>query len=374
MYNLTTHYDYVWHLAHTIIADPRLVYLHPFGSTQPENIEFMSNNQATGWARDLRRSSPLLICHDQEPLDAGYNRNLLNHINQNYAGIKILLHSERNSVELDKILNEHGYKSCYYFFHAFAAADWYRGYQYQSQLVPVKQRTLKKKYISLNRITSNHRIYRALLVSELVEHNLLNDGYVSFSRVCPDNHQHYRENLMSGYTDFKIPVSIVHRATANLDKLEDDLRIDFVQGSIPNQSMVLGPVDAMMSSFVHVVSETQFWPRKQHLTEKIFKPVVARQPFILAGSAHNLEYLKSYGFKTFDRWWDESYDSIEDPVLRLQAIRKLLQEICNYSLDELTAMLADMESVLEHNYNHFYSKEFLDYCWKELTTNLNAVA
>lgn len=364
----------MWHLAHTIVTDPRLIYLHPFGSTQPENVEFMSNDQGSGWARDLRRSSPLLICHDQEPLDANYNRNLLNHIDQNYAGTKILLHTERNSDELNKIVAEHNYKPCYYFFHAFAASDWYRGYRYQSQMTPVKQRKLTKKYISLNRITSNNRIYRALLVSDLLEHNLLNDGYVSFSRVCPDNNKHYKDNLMSGFTDLRIPISIVHRATANLDQLEDDLRIDFTEGTIPNQSMVLGPVEAMMSSFVHVVSETQFWQRKEHLTEKIFKPIVAKQPFILAGCANNLAYLKSYGFKTFDAWWDESYDHIQDPILRLQAIRRLLEKICSYSLEELTDMLHDMEQVLEYNYNRFYSNEFLDYCWNELTTNLNAVA
>lgn len=363
----------MWHLAHTIVAEPRLIYLHPFGSTQPENIEFMSQNQSSGWGRDLRSSSPLLICHDQEPLDANYNQNLLNHIDQTYAGIKVLLHTERNSDELNKIITEHGYKSCYYFFHAFAAADWYRGYKYHAQLIPVKQRKLEKKYISLNRITSNHRIYRALLVSELSAHNLLDDGYVSFSRVCPDNGKHYKENLTSAYTDFKIPISIVHRATSILDKLDDDLRIDFNDGSIPNQSMVLGPIDAMMSSFVHVVSETQYFPHKQHLTEKIFKPIVAKQPFILAGSAHNLDYLKSYGFKTFDAWWDESYDTIEDPVLRLQAIRKLLEKICAMSLDELTSILHEMEEVLDYNYNRFYSQDFLDCCWSELTTNLDAV-
>jgi hypothetical protein len=31
-----------------------------------------------------------------------------------------------------------------------------------------------------------------------------------------------------------------------------------------------------------------------------------------------------------------------------------------------------MQEVLEYNYNWFYSKEFLDLVWNELTTNLQA--
>lgn len=320
------------------------------------------------WGPGVR--GPLLICHDQEPLDSTYNQNLLDHINQNYPGQKILVHSERNSDELDKILAQHNYKSCYYFFHAFAAHDWYRGLNYHPAITPVRSRTLTKKFITLNRITSNNRIYRAMLVSNLIDHNLLEQGYVSFSRVCPDNNQHYSENLK------QLPVAYEH-IKSNLDQLTTDLRIDFLDGAIPNQSMVLSPLDAMMSSFVHVVSETQFWPRKQHLTEKIFKPIVAKQPFILAGCAHNLEYLRSYGFKTFSDFWDESYDTIEDPVQRLEAITQLLKDICSKSLDELTDMLHSMEHILEYNQQHFYSKEFLDLCWNELesnlTTNLNTI-
>ena len=36
-----------------------------------------------------------------------------------------------------------------------------------------------------------------------------------------------------------------------------------------------------------------------HLTEKIFKPIVNKQPFMLLAAPDNLAYLKSYGFKTY---------------------------------------------------------------------------
>jgi hypothetical protein len=127
-----------------------------------------------------------------------------------------------------------------------------------------------------------------------------------------------------------------------------------------------------MESFLHVVTETCFWDERTHLTEKIFKPIVARQPFVLLGCVNNLQYLRSYGFKTFDLWWDESYDKIVDPILRLQAITDIIDEICKLSLRDLEAMLREMSYVLQHNYELFYSKEFIQNAWDELTTNIRA--
>jgi hypothetical protein len=364
MYNLNTHYENLFALVSNIITDPVMIYLHPFGSTSIENFEAF-NHTGTG---------PIVFCYDQEPFVENFNEKLFLELRNKWRGTNplrpiIVLNSERNSEIKNYYFTRYGLKDCYYFFHAFAAADWYRGQQYNKNIIPVRERKLDKKFIMLNRITSNARIYRALLVADLIKSSIVNQGYVSFSNVCPDNQQHYRDNLLES----KLPTDLVKSTTALLDSLSNELRIDFVNDKIPNQSMLLSPLPAMMSSFVNVVTETEFWQTKQHLTEKIFKPIVARQPFILAGCANNLAYLKDYGFKTFDAWWDESYDSIEDPVARVHAISKLLETICSKSLDELTAMLHDMEEVLDYNYNHFYSKEFLDLCWSELATNLNAV-
>jgi hypothetical protein len=93
---------------------------------------------------------------------------------------------------------------------------------------------------------------------------------------------------------------------------------------------------------------------------------------MLVGCAHNLAYLKSYGFKTFDRWIDESYDDLEDPVLRLQAVVKELDSLSALSNEQLTVILHEMEEVLEYNYRLFNSREFLDAAWNELTGNLTA--
>lgn len=392
MYNIHNHYNNIYHLARTIIAEPSLVYLYPFGSSSSENIEVigsdqnfpdtMYNNFIIGYHA---RTGPVLLCYDQEPLIHAFNRSLIDHVQDNFVwGPKvpkipfdqdvIFLNTELDSDEKDLILAHHNVKDCYYFFHAFAAHDWFRGYQFLHQLTPPLKRKIKKKFITFNRITSNARVYRSLLVNELIKHQILDQGHASFSVVCPDTEARFDSELERLAKSLNIPDQVVQATIENVNRThEDKFRIDHKDDAfIPNNSFHLSAIKENMESFVHVVTETCYWGRKKHLTEKIFKPIVMRQPFILVGCAHNLEYLKSYGFKTFDRWWDESYDQIEDDVERMHAIGQILANICQNDTTQLTNILRDMNEVLEHNYNWFHNPEFLNNCWNELVENLTA--
>ena len=107
------------------------------------------------------------------------------------------------------------------------------------------------------------------------------------------------------------------------------------------------------TSFLHVVNET-VWQDKIHFTEKIFKPIVMHQPFVVVQAPGSLKYLQSYGFKTFGDWWDESYDDIDDPTQRLHAIAKIINDIGGKDISELEKLRMEMAGVLEHNFHHFY--------------------
>ena len=363
MYNIHSHYENILAFARTIIAQPRVVYLHPFGSTQPENVESLN----------IGGYGPLLFCYDQEPLLPHYNKKLFDQVarykdDSGQPRPTILLNTEKSSQFKNQLLEQYKFSDCSYFFHAFAAADWYRGYQYCAELIDPSKRTIQKKYITFNRLTGGARAYRSFLVAELARNRILDQGYVSYSDVCPE-HGHYESHILATHSERGVAAEYIIRARYALDRIQYPLRIDN-DGAIPNGSQTLGPINALMTSFLHVVTETCYWDNKTHLTEKIFKPVVARQPFVLLGCANNLKYLRSYGFKTFDAWWDESYDSIEDPIQRLEAVVKIIDDICAMSNDDLTAMLRAMQHVLDYNYNRFYSREFVDYCWRELTENL----
>jgi hypothetical protein len=362
MYNLAQHYENIFQHLKTIIADPRLIYLHPFGSTRPENIETLKLDTQVG------RTGPTFIFYDQEPLHFDYNQPLFDHILNKTRRPYVLVNTERDSAEKDKICEHYRFAHLDYFFHIFAAADWYRGHQYNPLIVAPENRQLEKTYISFNRLTSGERIYRTLLVNELLLNNLLEHGYVSYSKVCPDGGD-FADNLRKGIENFNLDDRFVEMAIQNINLLPE-LRIDFPEQTIPNQSMLLSPMDQLMKSFIFLVTETCFWQTKTHLTEKIFKPIVLRMPFILAGCANNLAYLRSYGFKTFSDFWDESYDSETDPVKRIEAIAKILKTISSLSQDQQKQMLMDMRPVLNHNYNLFNDPNFVQSEWDSLTTKL----
>jgi len=374
MYNIHSHYENIFHYLSTIVTYRRILYLLPYGATHPENLERIADN--IGHTSKDVNDGPMFIFYDQEPILGSYNYKLFDYIRDNCQGPFILVTTEKNSDPLNEIQQRYNWSTVYYFHHVFAAHDWFRGVRYDSRLIAPLERKLKKKYISFNRLTSSKRVYRSLFISELIQRNILDQGYVSYNDVCPENNKDYVTNLLEAQQSGLISKDVMIEVAGNIAQASLPLRIDYKDTVlIPNHSFILSAVPESQESFVYVVTETCYWERKCHLTEKIFKPIVSRMPFILVGPAHSLEYLRSYGFKTFTDFWDESYDTIEDPIERMHAIGAVLQEISNCSLAELQDKLVAMNHILEHNYNLFNGQTFVDGCWQELKTNLvNAVA
>lgn len=113
--------------------------------------------------------------------------------------------------------------------------------------------------------------------------------------------------------------------------------------------------DYHKKTFVSLVSETSVKPNVIFFSEKIFKPIYACQPFIISGNAYSLRKLKEFGFKTFDKWWDESYDDEHLFINRVEKIKNILRQISIKTDEELSTILIEMEDVISHNYDIFVS-------------------
>jgi len=245
----------------------------------------------------------------------------------------------------------------YFFFHGFAALDWFRDYKN----LKFSNIQISKVFICLNHLVSNNRSYRLSLLSRLREHQLFDKGFISAPLL----------------TD-----SLIKKEVGDKDsRLTKDTKLHILKNLLPNvKPMILDKVEYNSASadivhpnynygaLWHVVTETIYYDEKLHLTEKIFKPIVSRRPFILVGGLGNLNYLKNYGFQTFDRWIDESYDLESDPDRRMNMIVKELDRLCNLPWNELMGMYADMQEVLEFNHQHFYGK-FKEILVNELVDN-----
>jgi virulence-associated protein VapD len=124
------------------------------------------------------------------------------------------------------------------------------------------------------------------------------------------------------------------------------------------------------STLFEVVLETLFDDDRIHLTEKILRPIAIGQPFILCSTHGSLKFLQQYGFKTFGSVFDEHYDTVVDPYQRLNAIVKLMKQIATWDHDTRNIKMQQIQDIVEHNQQHFFSENFFDQINNELKTNL----
>tara|TARA_B110000259_G_C13795227_1_gene314399 strand:- start:95 stop:655 length:561 start_codon:yes stop_codon:yes gene_type:complete len=89
-------------------------------------------------------------------------------------------------------------------------------------------------------------------------------------------------------------------------------------------------VNTFKNSYVNIVTETDFSDDVIHITEKSLKPFYYYQlPIFVAPHKHLSELRKIYGFDMFDDIIDHSYDSEEEPSIRMQLIFKQIELIKN---------------------------------------------
>lgn len=107
-----------------------------------------------------------------------------------------------------------------------------------------------------------------------------------------------------------------------------------------------------LDSYFNIVTETCFAEGQVFFTEKILKPLMCLQPFIVLSSPNYLKKIKQLGFKTFDSIWDESYDEIQDNEDRLIKIFRLILKISRWSLEECEKNYKSVLDICIYNRNH----------------------
>ena len=274
-----------------------------------------------------------------------------------YKGATLV--TSEHSALVNSLATQRDIKLIYYFFHGFAALDWYRGYyalNYNKTIV----KPYKHDFITFNRIINNDRSYRIYFVSQLREQGLLEHGQVSFG---------VTDNL---FDDWQDEVADPASKLSEQAKLHIERNLTGVSKLVIDHAELPGSASADIPRGIdalwHIVTETVFYYDKLHLTEKIFKPIVSKQPFMLLAAPGNLEYLRSYGFKTFDGIIDESYDNIQDPDARTEAVVAQLAWYCNLPAQEKNTVIERLAPIVDYNFHHFYG-EFRHIITRELLSN-----
>jgi hypothetical protein len=101
--------------------------------------------------------------------------------------------------------------------------------------------------------------------------------------------------------------------------------------------------------FCDIVTESRFAQPTGNYSEKTYQPMFYRKPFILVAPPFTLKALREEGFKTFNEFWDESYDECEIHEERMFKIFEIINMLNDKSIDELREMYSKMTEILLHN-------------------------
>jgi len=257
--------------------------------------------------------------------------------------------------------------------------------------------SLEKRFLVYSGKTKN---YRLLLLNELIESKLLDQCYYNFGEETPKRFlryvtsDYYKEiyknatpsDLRLGTLSPPPVMTLTKKDNEVIQKLLPKLPMY----NIPNRKFddyYLEPYfqlpdhEFFKKIFVDITVETYCFrglssdPLISNInfhTEKLFKPTLTHRPFIVLGNKNYLKDLKNvFGFKTFDKFWDESYDDVDDARVTIKIIIDNLKYLNSLSLSRLENMLFDMKDILVHN-----NRVALDYLsgeepWKLVMQNFH---
>lgn len=344
-----------WPYIKNNLPKTRMFFCDPPGSTSPETL--------FNFGEDYEEHN-FIYCHDQEPLHLDVHRSLFEELFQRNLDLNYntgplnsaIIVSELESDSVHAVCRQYSWESYYYFFHGWAALDWYRGYHRTFLIAPPQDRSIKYSFISPNRIIGGRRDHRVLLMYHMLKNNVSN-ALISFPKTCPQENT-TTEDIAKKYSKDYPDIESTMAAAAFPWNMPGE-------SGHPMHSCWLSLFEQNSQCLLQVVTETSYFGRKWHLTEKIFKPICLQMPFVLISNAGSLEYLQSYGFQTFGNFWDESYDQEIDDLFRLEKISKLLTQFDSMSPKELTQLYRACLPVIQHNYEHFYNGNFEHILWNE---------
>jgi len=325
-----------------------------FHDQEPIHLESFKNL----FKEVLSRNDDLYDFEFGDPVGAKFHWQL--DINKLNKGSVILSEKGEFANLLEKTYN---WRSYYYFFHGWAALDWYRGYDRTFLIKPLEQRQITKTFLAPTRIVAGERAHRLEMLYHIFKNNMTNN-HISCPAVCPVENINIvdaAKRLQSIYPDV-VDVFSSQQLPINFKNETDH----------PMHSCWLSLFDEAADSLLYLVTETVATGRRWHLTEKTFKPIALGIPFVIVGTQGSLQYLRSYGFQTFGDLWDESYDDATDGE-RIQKISKLLKDLDRMSVTEKQTMFESAQRIINHNWNHFYNGGFEKILWKELTGMLDDI-
>jgi hypothetical protein len=191
--------------------------------------------------------------------------------------------------------------------------------------VNATKKTFKNKYFSsLSRVNRHHRSVGTFL---LCQSGISNKGLISHDKININNY-----DFTEVYEKTKNTNKQVKRWIKSLPLIVDykDFNINWALGRtydhIHNQTIF----QIVNETLVDNSNNTSLF-----YSEKTFRPISCFQPFLIYGQVGCNHYLKNLGYKTYENWFDLSFDYEEDYIRRYQKLLTVVEDTCKY-LDTLS--------------------------------------
>jgi hypothetical protein len=225
----------------------------------------------------------------------------------------------------------------------------------QTVLAEYEIKLKEKKFVCFNKV---HRLHRVYILASMLANKLIDESFFSFE---------------GGWSDWINQVYFTDDEKYLNDEINKNSHIFPLRLNLSNDR--LNPIDTtyddfdyFKNSYFSLVTETVFFNKEQttdplsnsenavFFSEKIFKSILSKHPFVLAGVAGSLKALQSMGYKTFHPFIDESYDTIVDDKVRLKMIVKEVERLCAFTDDQWIEWQTNVKPIIDYNFEVFKNK------------------
>jgi len=260
----------------------------------------------------------------------------------------------------DRVFAQGGWK---YRMHMMSALRFEQGIKSNCQIgrmqalkEPYEVKRKDKNYVCFNRVPRWHRV---TLLSNLIVNGLVENSFYSFD-INDINYPNCEEEVIQ-----KTMLPLQERQhmfpmVLNRSK-ENDNPVNITPADTPYHK----------NSYFSVVTETVYYSGKYmhwndithagttFFSEKIFKPLAYKHPFILVSTPGSLAQLRGFGYQSFAPYIDETYDHIVDDVQRMRAIVHEIQRLCNQTTDDWLEWQRNIAPIVEHNFQWLLAEKDL---------------
>jgi hypothetical protein len=197
-------------------------------------------------------------------------------------------------------------------------------------------------YLFLNGVPREHRcVIRYLLKKENLLDKSINSWVIGNKRPELNNIQTYIKNANLNIDANEVFDFSLQEKT--LDSSFDNLRAQGFQNMIPQTWL-----DQTSFSFI---IETDYREDVLLVSEKTYKPILYKHPFMVHSHPNHLLHLKKVGYETYSELFDETYDQMNEK----NKIAVLINNIKQFK-DNAAGKEKLIEEKLEFNKQHFLSQ------------------